>query len=338
MLGVEELKEEIEITKTKVECPVKGCSKEVDRKYRKDTHKYTAEFKCQTHNIFISPSTFKYENESENLLWKDQSDRELLKRIKAPKRESRFAHDNSEDAVSWNVFRFLERNNLTEGFLGLITDTSPRSSEVIYWSYSQREDNGWSLLDRARRVFGERSRGGSEPDIIVKSDNALFFIEAKLTAGNTKYPSNPSYSKIYETLADNWFSKVFESDYETIALVERKYELMRFWLLGTWMAEQLDLDFYLINLVLSKRERNIEAIFKKHIKENQRRRFLRVTWESIQQFIAKRSVYLDATSPFRDREIMMRYFRNKTIGYPRRKKIANGIFRSKLRKAFSING
>jgi len=27
------------------------------------------------------------------------------------------ARDNSEDAVSWNVFRFLERNNLIEDFL-----------------------------------------------------------------------------------------------------------------------------------------------------------------------------------------------------------------------------
>ena len=328
MFGVEELKDCIEITKTTVECPVNGCNEKVVRKYKPDTHKYTDEFKCKTHNIFISPSTFKYQNESDNLLWKEPSDLELLKGIKAPtiKRESRFGHDNSEDALSWNVFRFLERNNLIEGFLGLIRDTSPRSSEVIYWSYSQSEDKGWPLLDTARTEFAEKTKRGSEPDIIIRTDTGLFFIEAKLTAGNSTEPSNPSYSKIYETCADNWFSEVFESDYETIALVEKKYELMRFWLLGTWMAKQLDLDFYLINLVLSKRERNIEAIFKKHMKKNQRRRFLRVTWESIHQFIAKRSVYLDATSPFRDREIMMRYFRNKTIGY------RNG----RLKRAFSI--
>ena len=84
MLGVKELKEEIEITKTTVECPIKGCKERV-------------------------------------------------------KRESQMARDNSKDAVSWNVFRFLERNNLIEDFLSLITCLYIESSEVIYWSYSQKE-------------------------------------------------------------------------------------------------------------------------------------------------------------------------------------------------------
>ena len=68
-------------------------------------------------------------------------------------------------------------------------------------------------------------------------------------------------------------------------LVNKKYELLRFWLLGTWMAKQQDLAFYLINLVLSEREADIEATFKRHIKENQRRKFIPVAWESIYQYI-----------------------------------------------------
>ena len=105
------------------------------------------------------------------------------------------ARDNSEDAVSWNVFRFLERNNIIEGFLGSITGTFQKYSEVIYWSYNQKEDAGWSLLDSARREFGERIERGSEPDIIVKTDEALFFIEAKLKADNKTVPSDVSNSK-----------------------------------------------------------------------------------------------------------------------------------------------
>ena len=94
---------------------------------------------------------------------------------------------------------------------------------------------------------------------------------------------------------------------------------MRFWLLGSWIAEQLDLDFYLINLVLSEREAEIEACFKPHIKENQRRKFLRVTWETISDFVSK--------NPITDTVTMMRYFGNKTIGYD-----GNG----RLQKAFSV--
>jgi len=105
MFRIKELKDKIEITKTTVECPVKGCKEIVER-------------------------------------------------------ESRMARDNSEDAVSWNVFRFLERNNLIEGFLSSITGLYLNSSEVIYWSYSQKEDNVLSKLNEARREFGEVIRKG----------------------------------------------------------------------------------------------------------------------------------------------------------------------------------
>jgi len=86
------------------------------------------------------------------------------------------------------------------------------------------------------------------------------------------------------------------------------------------MANQQELDFYLINLVLSEREADIERIFKRHINENPRRKFLRVTREDIYQHI------LNSDSS-RDKDIMIRYFKNKTLGYD-----GNG----KLQRAFSM--
>ncbi|MFO7836223.1 MAG: hypothetical protein R6V83_06190 [Candidatus Thorarchaeota archaeon] len=318
MLGYEELKENIERTDTTVECPVKGCSERVVR--QRDTFRKKKRFQCSIHKIYISPSTFEYPSELDNLLWKTDEDLELLNRISQEKRERRMPRERSEDAVSWNVFRFLEKNNLVEGFLASIARKSLKSSDVIYWSYSQKEDSDWSLLNRARREFGERLSRSSEPDIIIVTENSLFFIETKLTARNRTVPSNPRAYKKYETGGNNWFSNVFESDYKTVAIVEKKYELLRFWLLGTWIAEQMDVDFYLANLVRSGRERTIESIFKKHIKENQQRQFLRATWESIYDYISK-------SGQSKDKEKMLRYFRNKTVGYDH-----NG----KLQKAFTI--
>lgn len=104
---MEELKGSIKITDTTVECPVKGCSKKVKR--QKNFFKREEMFKCPEHNIYISPSTFAYQCELDILLWKDD-DLNLFEKIKEVKRESRIAYDNSEDAVTWNVFRFLERN------------------------------------------------------------------------------------------------------------------------------------------------------------------------------------------------------------------------------------
>ena len=320
MLGIEELKGSIEITETTVECPVKGCSEKIER--QRKGFKREEKFKCPIHNIYISPSTFEYQSELDNLLWKDQADLDLFKMIRTVKRESRIARDNSEDAVTWNVFRFLERNNLVEKTLSPIIGVPLKSSEVIYWSYSQKENSSWSELNKAREEFGEEIKRSSEPDVIIKTDNTLLFIEAKLTAGNETDPSNKSGSKKYENGGNNLFSKVFKSDYKTIAIDEKKYELMRFWLLGTWIAKQQDLDFYLVNLVLSEREKDIEAIFKRHLYENQRTKFLRITWEDLYQ-----QILINGGSPGIDEDRMIKYFRNKTIGYD-----GNG----RLQKAFSI--
>lgn len=319
MLGIEELKENIGITKTTVECPVKGCCEILER--QRKVFKRQKKFKCPVHNIYISPSTFEYQSELDNLLWKDQVDLNLFKMIKTVKRESRIARDNSEDAVTWNVFRFLERNNLVEKTLNPIIGVPLKSSEVIYWSYSQKENSSWSELNKARKEFGEEIKRSSEPDVIIKTDDTLLFIEAKLTAGNETDPSNKSSSKKYENGGDNSFSKVFKSAYKTIAIDEKKYELMRFWLLGTWIAKQQGLDFYLVNLVLSEREKDIEAIFKRHLYKNQKMKFIRITWEDLYQQILNRG------SSKIDEDMMIKYFRNKTIGYD-----GNG----RLQKAFSI--
>lgn len=319
MLGIEELKTEIEITETTVECPVKDCNKKVERRRRKNGK--DPKFSCPTHNISISPSTFKYTSEFDNLLWKSKQDRALLKDISEVKRVSKFEHDNSEDAVTWNIFRFLEINDLLADLLSKLTKSTLSKPEVIYWSYSQLEQNVWSKLLQARKKFETNPAKGSEPDIIIKSDKALFFIEAKLLASNnTPFRSNnPLVQKKYEIGGNNWYSKVFNSDFKTVALAKKKYELLRFWLLGTWIAEKLDLDFHLVNLVLSEREAEIGSIFKPHIKENQRRKFFRVTWETIYEYVSK--------NPSTETATLMRYFRNKTLGYDGNRR---------LQKAFSV--
>jgi hypothetical protein len=340
MFTMEELKRSIEITGTTVECPVRGCRTKVSKIGKKDlisldSYHGSAEkekvgavsqklerYFCKEHRIYISPSTFIYENYGDNLLWYDEKDKKLLDKIFEVKRvKAQLYHDNSEDAVTWNVFRFLERNNLIEEFLSTVVGIPLKSSKVIYWSYSQKEKDTWSELEEAREKFGEEPQRSSEPDIIIKTDKALFFIEAKLTARNDTPPSDMSNSKKYETGSDNWFSKVFKSDYKTIAIVEKKYELLRFWLLGTWIAEQQDLDFYLVNLVLSEREKEIEAIFKKHLRENQKMKFVRITWENIFQQI------LDNGLSKTDKDTIIKYFINKTKGYD-----GNG----RLQRAFSI--
>ena len=246
---------------------------------------------------------------------------ELLKKIKTVKRESRMARDKSEDSLSWNVFRFLEKDQLLEKVMGAIVGVPIKSPEIIYWSYSQKDETSWPALNDARKYFGEKIRRGSEPDIIIKSENALFFIEAKLTASNKTTPTNLDDAKKYEERDKDYYSQIFKADLNTVAVQMKKYELLRFWLLGNWIAKEKNLYFYLIDLVLEEKDQDIESTFGQLIKQDKNKRFIRITWEDIYEQILNHGTSLN------DSNKIIEYFKNKTIGY-------NGY--GKLQKAFSI--
>jgi len=313
MFGVNDLKTNIVVTETTVECPVEDCSEIVPR--QRKSFKREPQFQCPNHKIYISPSTFEYPNETDNFLWRDPDDLSLLRKIKTNKRESRMARDNSEDALTWNVFRYLEKTSQVAPSLSSLIGVPVINPKLVYWSYSQAAQGVWPQLARARAEFGEHPTKSSEPDLIVASDTALFFIEAKFTATNKTRPARPQYTKKYLTGGDNWYQQIFKTDYDTLVNQEQKYELTRFWLLGSWIAAQLNSDFYLVNLVLEEREQDIEQLFKPHLKTNSRRDFLRSSWEDIHHFVSKNAV---AT---RDKDLFTSYFENKTIGYNHLRKL-----------------
>ena len=123
------------------------------------------------------------------------------------------------------------------------------------------------------------------------------------------------------TGGNKWYSSVFRSDFDTVAIAKKKYELLRFWLLGTWIAHGLNLDFYLVNLVLSESEKTIEHLFRPHIKENEHRKFLRTKWEDIYHVIQ------DTQMSAEDKDTISKYFEEKTLGYDSQ---------GRVQKAFSI--
>jgi hypothetical protein len=314
MFCLKELKSEIEITEKTIECPIKDCDRRVNR-IRKGQRLRNEAFKCDDHDIYISPSTFEYEYDYKNLFCYDESDRELLSKIKTKKRESRIARERSEDALTWNVFRFLENRNYIEPLFENLLNIHLREPEIIFWSYSHMEENVFNDLKLARCKFGEEEKYSTEPDLIIKDDNTLIFIEAKFTSNNNtsgdkerriKRIKNP---KQYVSGGEYWFNKVFNCNYEHI-INSGKYELMRLWLLGSWIANGYR-DFYLLNLTREKSEKDIEFKFKPLIHENSFRRFQRFTWEDIYDFVRGKNENLDKN--------FIKYFENKSSGYNRGK-------------------
>jgi hypothetical protein len=83
-----------------------------------------------------------------------------------------------------------------------------------------------------RKKAGLKRGEAKTGHLIIVTETSIFFIEAKLSSGNELKSSKNR--KKYETGGKNWCSKVFRSDYAPVAIREKKYELMRLWLLGTW--------------------------------------------------------------------------------------------------------
>jgi len=319
MLDAATLKPTIKITADRVECPVKGCTVEVERQRRR--FRLEPDFRCPVHRIYVSPSTFQYSCVADNLLWKDAAETELLSDIMSAKRESRMARDNSEDALTWNIFRYLERNNQMPGLLSFLIGRPVPQVDLVYWSYSPKAGGVWPEWAQAREEFELRPGLGSEADLIAVSDTAVFVIEAKLTASNKTAPHNLKVEDKYTRGGQEWHRHVFASDFTTIAVKCRKYQMYRLWLLGTWTAKQLDRDFYLFNLVREGHDQDIEHAFGQHIVTTSRQQFRRLTWEGIYRYVAER------TQRSEERDTVMRYMQNKTVGY-------NG--RGQLQRAFTL--
>jgi len=334
MFGLEELGKKIDVKGDMIICPVVGCEAQVKKMTKgvlKSLDAYLGKGKgreedfeqhlCKEHKIYITPTTFIYEDLKDNSLWHDAEDKDLLGKIIEHKRvKGQLHHDNSEDAVTWNVFRFLERSNLLSEFLSRLCNSPVANPEIIYWSYSRSQRSVWNELKKTRAEFREIPQRSSEPDLIVRSDDALFLVEAKLKASskidfNRRHAAEDKEERIERySKGDRFLKQLVENIIDA-----GYYQLMRFWVIGSSIAERLNLEFYLVNLVLSGEEEDIERGFKGYIKENQSRNFVRSTWEDVYEHIANS----DLSS--RDKDMMIWYFRNKTIS-------SDG----ELQRAFSI--
>jgi len=329
-----------------IECPVRGCDKYVKRRKDKEPTRQDSQL-CGKHGLFIYPSTFEYKNETDNLLCHSAADTALLSALKVFKAETnRMGREKSEDAVTWNVFRFMESRGLLADVLNLLFSqnvglsrevgerpwTAPR---LIYWSYCASDKRAWSPLVKARVEFGEAQSESaassgkrlSEPDLIIVDDGLVMFLEAKFGSGN-KTPSgkdgindkigNP---KRYRSGGEGWIKNVCSKSYEDIIRAQ-KYELLRMWLLGSWATKSLNSNwqFVLGNLVRGSQEPDIVEQFGSLINGDGKGRnwFVRLTWEQIHACLEQFRLTID------EYDLIDEYFRQKTFGISEDKKNRSG--------------
>ena len=100
----------------------------------------------------------------------------------------------------------------------------------------------------------------SEPDLVITTEDADIWVEAKFGSTNDTHPRDPAGAQArYSAGGTGWYAQVVNSGatFERIAVEKRRYELLRFWLLGSWAAEQRGKRFELVNLVREGMEEDV---------------------------------------------------------------------------------
>ena len=117
---------------------------------------------------------------------------------------------------------------------------------------------------------------------------------------------------------------MFSGTPQSIAVEEKLYQLMRCWLLGSWMAKEAGKRFVLVNLVARASDASVPSRFGAHIVASEERRFVRATWEGIRELI-RGHVSLTADSRT---TALVAYLDYKSLGYDSR---------GRLRTAFAMS-
>jgi len=215
---------------------------------------------CPIHHIAVHSTrggfTYVYDEPSRNLLWTDEGDQERLTAILHGKRESRMGHEHSEDAVTWNVFRFFQRHECLAPAMRTICpcpDEEPKPT--VFWT--THDGRLWEPYRCCSDQIPEKASSRSESDLIFLWENKLLVVvEAKFRSPNrsdsTKREVESDKAKRYIDHA----SRYLNSEGAEEAVRDGWYELLRNWVLGMELKNTLGCEkFVLVNLLRKRHER-----------------------------------------------------------------------------------
>jgi len=278
---------------THLRCYVRGCT-EVLRRATRDQRGEA----CPAHGIFLHYSrnkgTYSYADPRRNIIVDSAvvADRILGHPFKY---ESRFEYENSEDALTWNVFRSLQRAGRLHQVARLITGQELRDEPQLYlWGLSLSDDtfSPWPLLIQARDRFESRlpvDRPLTEPDIALHLPGKyLILIEAKFTSENPAYQDGPRKDDTSLTKAE--LVDIYQDRELDLLDIDRArsarfihYQLWRNLCFAAWMGLGGGERAYLGNLTRKGWEDESCAAFASLIKSGEAKRFRHISWEDVYQ-------------------------------------------------------
>jgi hypothetical protein len=190
-------------------------------------------------------------------------------------KRAKFCFSTSEDAVTWTVFRWLER----AGQLAVVAeaagaDTPAGAPDLLLWGAPMGSGEKVRLeLVSVLDELGEPSTRRSEPDVVIAWADLAVIVEVKYRSPNDVKPNYGHFGRYFDR------PDLFELPPEEIAQ-QGLYELVRNWRIGAALAKQTGRRFALVNLgprQLATQGPGLEATFK----QSAARSFTSLAWSTL---------------------------------------------------------
>lgn len=205
-----------------------------------------------------------YVNYLDNIICADKTNEALVKKANSKREEhnkgvakglSRFGSFNSEDALSWSVFRSLELNSgITYNFFDLL-GVNDELEESIFWGINTKTEKIDLNLEKILNLIEPKRiwKQQTEPDIILRCKEHIILIESKLGCFNERILGWSRQKELslncqrYKLFLADDFNPIFSNNYNTLG--KKYYQLMRNIIIGRKLAEYENKKFLLIALI-----------------------------------------------------------------------------------------
>jgi hypothetical protein len=296
--GINDLVSKIELDAgppERVRCLYRGCHQFV----RPPADKYLGQT-CHLHGIRSHKSgTYSYADPSRNAIVDPELFGARIVGHPAKFDTEKLRLENSEDTLSWNVFRTFQKagclSRLVAELFRIADEVEP---DLYLWGI--RIDDAlekWDLLTKAQKHFESNlpvERPLTEPDIALHVPGKyLLLIEAKFGSKNPYYVEGPRKNAKSLTLQE--LRDIYCDDsLELLNFAEAKtrkrihYQLWRNTIFSEWIARQDSETTKAFHINLVREEFDVQSAleFRELINADFKDRFLQVTWEEIYRWAA----------------------------------------------------
>ena len=282
-----------------VGCYVRGCVHEL----RPPTRHRGSGDTCPDHGIRCHASTdctYSYTDPRRNFIIDAELAGERVLGHPSKFESHRFGLENSEDALTWNVFRSFQRAYVLHRVAQQITGL-PRSDEpkLFLWGISVSDNmfQPWDLLRRARERFETNlplKRPLTEPDIALWLPGVyLILIEAKFISPNPVYTdgrrtnaTSLTKQELLDIYQDRELSILDQDQARRRPRVH--YQLWRNMVFAEWMARADAQTTRAYHANLTRRGHEAESCREFHglVRPEFADRFAHVSWEELDALAA----------------------------------------------------